>query len=185
MVCFLAAGSSSSIGAEGDAHLWELRFWETAEGMAASASAFLFPTSPALGKLSLKLFSWSPPHNIKRDEDGKHRNGWLGSKAGFPFSVLEAASVEGCGAWLLMPFGSERLGTSVWTTGKTAWGKGLTQNSESPGTERRERGEVMLGLLADFNIVSVAQASFLKKKVMKRGKTFSPKLPPYFILESK
>lgn len=43
----------------------------------------------------------------------------------------------------------------------------------------------MLGLLADFNIVSVAQASFLKKKVMKRGKTFSPKLPPYFILESK
>lgn len=35
----------------------------------------------------------------------------------------------------------------------------------------------MLGFLAELNIISVAQALFLKKKkkVMKRGKTFSPK----------
>lgn len=185
MVCFLAAGSSSSTGAEGDVHLCELRFWQAAGGTAAWASALLFPTSPVVGRVSFKLFSWRLPHNIKRDEEGKHRKGWLGSRAGFPFSVLEAAGVEGCRAWPLMPFGSERLGTSAWTTGKTAWGKGLTQKSESPGTGRRERGEVMLGFLAEFNIVSVAQALFLKKKVMKRGKTFSPKLNPYFILKSK
>lgn len=177
MVCFLAAGSSSSTGAEGGAHLWELRFWQAAGGTAVWASALLFPTSPAVGRVSLKLFSWRPPHNIKRDEDGKHKKGWLGSRVGFPFSVLEAAGVQGCRAWLLIPFGSDRFGTSAWTTGKTAWGKGLTQKSESPGTGRRERGEVMLGFLAELNIISVAQALFLKKKkkVMKRGKTFSPK----------
>lgn len=184
IVCFLAAGSSSSTGAEGDVHLWELRFWQAAGGTAAWASALLFPTSAVVGRGSLKLFSWRLPHNIKRDEDGKHRKGWLGSRLGFPFSVLEAAGMEGCRAWLLTPFSSERLGTSAWTTGKTAWGKGLTQKSESPGTGRRERGEVTLGFLTEFNIVSAVQALFLKK-VMKKGKIFSPKLTPYFILKSK
>lgn len=71
------------------------------------------PTSPEVGRVSLKLFSRRPPHNIKRDEDGKHRKGWLGTRVGFPFSVLEAAGVEECEAWLLMPIGSEKLGTSA------------------------------------------------------------------------
>lgn len=159
--CFLAAGSSST-GAEGDEHLWELRFWQAVGGTGAWASALLFPRSPAAGRGSLKLFSWRPPHNIKRDEDGKHRKGWLGTRVGFPFSVLEAAGVEGCEAWLLIPFGNEKLGTSAWTIGKTAWGKGLTQKSESPGTGRREKGKLMLEFFAELSIVSVSQALFLK-----------------------
>lgn len=163
-VRFLAAGSSSSTGAEGDEHLWELRFWQPTGVTAAWASALLLPTSPEVGRVSLKLFSWRPPHNIKRDEDGKHRKGWLGTMVGFPFSVLEAAGVEGCEAWPLMPIGSEKLGTSAWTTGKTAWGKGLTQKSESPGTGRREKGKVVLEFLDEFSIVSVSQALFLQKK---------------------
>lgn len=167
-VCFLAAGSSSSPGAEGDEHFWELRFWQTVAGMAAWASAFLLPSSRAVGRASLKLFSWRPPHNIKRDEDGKHRKGWLGTRVGFPFSVLEAAGMEGCGAWLLMPIGSEKLGTSAWTTGKTAWGKGLTQKSESPGTGRRETGKVVLDFFAELSTVSVSQALFLKNKKPKQ-----------------
>lgn len=188
-VCFLGAGSSSSTGAEGEEHLWELRFWQTVGGTAAWASAFPFPRSPAVGRSSLELFSRRPPHSMKRDEDGKHRKGWLGTRVGFAFSVLEAAGVEGCEAWLLMPTGSEKLGTSAWTTGKTAWGKGLTQKSESPETGRRDKGKVMLEFFVEFSIVSVSQALFLKNKktqiVMKRGKTFIPKLNPYFILTSK
>lgn len=162
MVCFLAAGSSSSTGAEGHAHLWELRFWQATGGTAAWASALQFPTSPVVGRVFLKLSSWRLPHNMKSDEDGKHRKGWLGNRVWFPFSVLEDASVEGCGAWLLMPFGSKTFGTSVWTTGKIAWGNGLTQKSESPGTGRRERVEIVPGFLAEFNTVSVTQASLLK-----------------------
>lgn len=49
----------------------------------------------------------------------------------------------------------------------------MTQKSVSPGTGRRERGELMLGFLAELNIVSVAL--FLKKKtVMRNSKTFGP-----------
>lgn len=166
-VCFLAAGSSSSTGAEGEEHLWELRFWQTVGGTAAWASALPFPRSPAVGRSSLELFSRRPSHNMKRDEDGKHRKGWLGTRVGFPFSVLEAAGVEGCEAWLLMPIGREKLGTSAWTTGKTAWGKGLTQKSESPGTGRQDKGKVMLEFFVEFSIVSVSQALLLKKKNQK------------------
>lgn len=168
-ICFLAAGSSSSAGAEGDEHLRELRFWQAVGGAAAWASALLFARSPAAGRGSLTLFSWRPPHNMKRDEDGKHRKGWLGTRVGFPFSVLEAAGMEGCEAWLLIPFGSEKFGTSAWTTGKTAWGKGLTQKSESPGTGRREKGKLMLEFFAELSIVSVSQALFLKNKQKKKN----------------
>lgn len=111
--CFLAAGSFSSAGAEGVVHWWELRFWQAAGGTAVCSSALLFPTSTALGRVSLRLFSCRLPHSIKRDEDGRHRKGWLGSRAGFSFSVLVSAGVEGCRARLLMLFRNERLGTSV------------------------------------------------------------------------
>lgn len=178
MVCFLAAGSSSSVGAEGDVHLWELRFWQLAGGTAPWASG---GTAFSVLPLSLERFSWRPPHSIKKDDEGKHRKGWLGSKGGFPFSVLEAAALEGCRAWLLTPFGSKRLGISACTTGKTAWDKGLAQKSESPGTGRRERGEVTLGFLTALSIASVAQALLLKKK---KQKPFSTKINPCFILSS-
>lgn len=116
---FLAAGSSLLTSIEGDANFWELRLWQVTELTAACgfrgeacSSGLRLPFSPEIGKFSLERLSCRLPYSINRDEEGKQTKGWLGSTAGFPFSVLETVEMAGCSTWPFVPFGRERYNMS-------------------------------------------------------------------------